>query len=430
MASISRESNGRKTIQFIGTDKKRRSLRLGKASLEYARTIKNHVESIMAATRKAVSVSAETAEWLGKVDDEFHEQLAGVGLAENRVKPEAQPERTLGLLISEYNAHRLKAKEGTRTAWGQTQRNLKDKFGEDKPIADITVADAENWEEWLEVDQQLGDQTARRRCGHAKQFFEFAVKSKWIAENPFDGLDSIGVPNRDKDFFITRAMASLVLDACPDHEWRLIFALSRYGGLRCSSEHLAFRLGDIFWERDRMRIRSPKTEHHKGHESRIVPIFPELLPYLLESAEAAQGQGSQFLVNRYRSSQANLRTQLHRIIRRAGLEPWPKTFQNLRATRQTELEERFPTHVVCVWLGNSERVARRNYLQVTEDHFTRAKAVQKAVQHVGTENHIEPREQLPANENGQLARRQVAVCGEVRSTSVVVAGFEPATPSM
>jgi integrase len=430
MASITRESNGRKTVQFIGLDKKRHSLRLGKSSLDYARTIKGHVESVLTARRKGVSISAETADWLGKVDDDFHEQLEGVGLVEKRVKPEEQPARTLGILIAAYNAHRLKAKEGTRVAWGQTQRNLKDRFGEDKPIADITVADAEHWEEWLEVDQDLGDQTARRRCGHAKQFFEFAVKSKWIAENPFEGLDSLGVPNRDKDFFITRDMASLVFDACPDHEWRLIFALSRYGGFRCPSEHLAFRREDIFWQRDRMRVRSPKTEHHKGHESRIVPIFPELLPYLLESAEAAEGQGSQFLINRYRSTETNLRTQLHRIIRRAGLEPWLKTFQNLRATRQTELEEQFPTHVVCAWLGNSERVARRNYLQVTEDHFTRAQAVQKAVHHRGTQNHMEPREQLAENENSQLAGRQVAVCGEVRSDLMVVAGFEPATPSM
>jgi integrase len=427
MASITRESNGRKTIQFVWINKKRRSLRLGKASLEYARTIKNHVESIMTAKRKGVSVSAETAVWLGKVDDDFHEQLVGVGLTEKRVKPESQPERTLGLLIAEYNAHRLKAKEGTRVAWGQTQRNLKEKFGEDKPIADITVADAENWEEWLEVGQKLGDQTARRRCGHAKQFFEFALKSKWIAENPFDGLDSLGVPNRDKDFFVTRGMASLVLDACPDQEWRLIFALSRYGGLRCPSEHLALRREDIFWERDRMRVRSPKTEHHKGHESRIVPIFPELLPYLLESAE---GQSSEFLVNRYRSTEANLRTQLHRIIRRAGLEPWPKAFQNLRATRQTELEEHFPTHVVCAWLGNSERIARRNYLQVTEDHFTRAQAVQNPVHHVGPQGHTEPHERVGSNKDSQLVWPQVAVRVSGQPENMVVAGFEPATPSM
>lgn len=42
------------------------------------------------------------------------------------------------------------------------------------------------------------------------------------------------------------------------------------------------------------------------------------------------------------------------------------------ASRQTELEEEFPSHVVCAWMGNSERVARRHYLQVTDEHFAKA----------------------------------------------------------
>ena len=130
MASITRESNGRKTIQFVGTDRKRHSLRLGKASLEYARTIKNHVESIMAAQRKAVSVSAETADpgsatWT----DDFHEQLEGVGLVEKRVKAEPASNRTIGTLIAAYNADRLKAKPGTRTPGSQSQGDLVAKFG-------------------------------------------------------------------------------------------------------------------------------------------------------------------------------------------------------------------------------------------------------------------------------------------------------------
>jgi len=56
----------------------------------------------------------------------------------------------------------------------------------------------------------------------------------------------------------------------------------------------------------------------------------------------------------------------------AGFVTWPKLFQNLRASRQTELEESFPTHVVCSWMGNSPKVAREHYLQTTEDHFKKA----------------------------------------------------------
>jgi hypothetical protein len=102
-----------------------------------------------------------------------------------------------------------------------------------------------------------------------------------------------------------------------------------------------------------------------------VPIFPELRPFIEECWEAAQ-PGQEYLITRYRDTNANLRTQLLKIIKRAGLSPWPKLFQNLRATRQTELEETFPSHVVCAWIGNSQQVAAKHYLQVTEEHFRTA----------------------------------------------------------
>ena len=95
-----------------------------------------------------------------------------------------------------------------------------------------------------------------------------------------------------------------------------------------------------------MIVRSPKTAHHVGHDSRLVPLFPELLPYLLEVFEQAE-PGTEYVITRYRQVNCNLRTQLDRIITKAGLKRWTKLFQNLRSTRETELAERWPEHVVC-----------------------------------------------------------------------------------
>ncbi len=36
----------------------------------------------------------------------------------------------------------------------------------------------------------------------------------------------------------------------------------------------------------------------------------------------------------------------------------------------------FPIQVVCEWIGNSQLVAQKHYLQVTDEHFK--KAVQKS----------------------------------------------------
>ncbi len=94
-------------------------------------------------------------------------------------------------------------------------------------------------------------------------------------------------------------------------------------------------------------------------------------------------------------------------------------FQNCRATREIELCERFPQHVVAKWLGHSESIARRHYLNVTEDHFRRAadeptgrpeKAVQNPVQSVTAQGRGEPQEE-PADEAGP------AICGALRGSA-------------
>jgi integrase len=176
--------------------------------------------------------------------------------------------------------------------------------------------------------------------------------------------------------FVTREVIEKVLAECPDAQWRLIVALSRFGGLRCPSEHLGLRWCDVKEERDRMVIRSPKTEHHEGGGEREVPLFPELVTAFAHVWKEVPA-GTRLttpVITRYRPGNANLRTQFERIIERAGVTPWPRLFHNLRSSRQTELAEKWPGHVVSAWLGNSEQVARDHYLQVLDDHFAAAAA--------------------------------------------------------
>ena len=175
-----------------------------------------------------------------------------------------------------------------------------------------------------------------------------------------------------------------------------------------------------------MLVRSPKTEHHVSGKSRLVPLFPELRPYLDESFEQAE-PGTEFVITRYRKLNSNLRTQLLRIIKRAGLKPWPKLFQNLRSTRQTELEESFPSHVVCAWLGNSEAVARKHYLQVTDDHFE--KAVQNAMQQPAVLPRTGPQPELAAHKKTPVLQGFAAGCEVVQSGRVEDRGLEPLASS-
>ncbi|HZZ77637.1 MAG TPA: site-specific integrase [Gemmataceae bacterium] len=174
-----------------------------------------------------------------------------------------------------------------------------------------------------------------------------------------------GQPNKERQFHVDRDIIFRVIDAAPSAEWRLIIALSRFGGLRCPSEHLALRWQDVDWDRNRFRVDSPKTGE------RWIPIFPELRPYFDECFALAK-EGAVNVITSYRSDNVNMRMQLERIIRRAGLKPWPKLFHNLRASRQTELAAEYPIHVVCAWIGNTAAIAAKHYLTVRETDFQRA----------------------------------------------------------
>ena len=195
--------------------------------------------------------------------------------------------------------------------------------------------------------------------------------------------------NRERDYFISTTDAAAVLDACPDAQWRLLFALSRFGGLRCPSEHLGLRWGDVHFgdgsEADpgKITVHCPKTEHHKNKGVRVVPMFPELRPdledvYAIAKDDSEDGKvaPSGWVVMRYRQKNSNLRTQLERIIKKAGIEPWPKLFQNLCAMRATELVAAgWSEFKVCEWIGHTEAIAKKHYWQVTDDDYAKAAAM-------------------------------------------------------
>ena len=125
-------------------------------------------------------------------------------------------------------------------------------------------------------------------------------------------------------------------------------------------------------------------QEEKGGEK-----LDEIRPYLEAAFEAAE-EGSVYVITRYRSANANLRTQLLRILENASLPAWPRPFHNLRASRETELANEFPIHVVCEWIGNSEEVARKHSFTVTDDHLARA-AGEKAAQNPAQSVHAESR---------------------------------------
>ena len=203
------------------------------------------------------------------------------------------------------------------------------------------------------------------------------MKLKLISQNPFAELKATIQANKTRFFYVDQATIDRVIETAGDTEWKLIFALARFGGLRCPSEILELKWTDIDWAEEEMIVRSDKTEHHTGQDQRIVPIFSDLLPILRDAWELLEEQGSEYVISRYRDSNANLRTHAHRIIKRAGFTPWPKTFQNLRSSLATDLVQYEALHVVAQWTGHTVETMRKFYLQVTKEHRQNAKRREK-----------------------------------------------------
>jgi integrase len=379
MASVWTAKDGNRTVEFIHHDGRRPKIRLGQVTKRTADQVARRVELLSAANGTGTPIDLETIEWLAKISPKLYDKLAELGLVARR---EAALHTAVVAFIDGYIAEleSTSRKPGTITNLKIVRNDLAEHYGPKRLLESVTVADAAKFRRWLSNTEENGGRglalnTVRRRCGRARQLFKEAVDRRMIRENPFGKMKDISVQQNEKRFyFISRGEAQKVLDACPDAEWRLLFALGRFGGLRCPSEHLELKWSDINWAENRMIVRSPKTEHIDGHEERVVPLFPELLSHLQALWEETPPD-TIHVVNRYRKEAGktkNLGTQLKRIIRRAGLRGWPKVWQNLRSTRQTELSEKHPMHVVCAWMGNSERVAKKHYLQVTEADFTTA----------------------------------------------------------
>jgi len=387
MASISKDKNGTKRIVFIDKDGHRHYIRLGKIDMKMAGTIKIHVEKLVAAQAKKVSIDPETARWLADLPDEFYTKLAKTGIIAERKRVGTLVEM-IPQIIKDKS---VGAKPATVEIWRQAEQGLYRHFGKDRRVDDITALEAKEYKVWLVKHGSLKDSgplkkaTVAKRMQHALSFFHAMVENEVLPRNPFKGLAKKATVDIKRNRHIDEDTILKVMEYAPDAEWRLIIALWRFAGLRAASEVLSLRWEDILWDQKKIVVRSPKTEHHADQEERIIPFFPHIEECLLDAAEQAE-DGAVYVVEKhaplylrgkkertYISRQGNLGTVFAEIIRRAGLTPWPKLLQNLRASFETDLLNgkygQFGIHVIAAWLGHSPKVMLEHYARFQQGDF-------------------------------------------------------------
>jgi site-specific recombinase XerC len=293
MASISTDQNGNRTIQFVGSDRKRRSVRLGKVTKKDAESVCTKLETILACKLSQRPFDAETAAWIGGLDPKLADRIAAVGLIpprEHRVVP------TLKGFTDGYISKRHDVKPRTIIVFRQAQRSLLEYFGETRQLPTITPGDMEDWQRWM-IGKGLAENTHRKRAAIAKLFFNAAIKHKLVQENPCRGLKCRLIVVEEKQRIISPEDVRQVLGFCHP-ELRAIVCLARFAALRCPSETIGLRWSDIDWAEERFTVRSPKTEGH-GKSYRSVPLVPEVREALTVLWEALPENADELVFPRF-----------------------------------------------------------------------------------------------------------------------------------
>ncbi len=434
MASVSTDAAGRRRVLFADPQGGRKTIYLGKIPKRAADGIAVRVEHLLTALLTGESVDADTARWLAAADARLLDKLAKAGLIAAGAKATAR----LGEFLDSFLTERVDAKPATKLVWGHVVRNLKEHFGHGRDMATINEGDADGFKLYL-VGLKLAPTTVAKRLQFARMFFRAATRRKLIAENPFADVSSKAGINLGERRFVTPEEMQRILAAC-NPTWRTIVGLARYGGLRTPSETLSLRWQDVNWETGRITVQSPKTEHHPGKESRVIPLFAELRPILEEAWELAP-EGAVYVVGgKYRQAaqgpggwaNANLRTTFGKIVRKAGLQQWPRLFHALRSSRETELARDYPIHVVTGWLGNTTGIALKHYLLTTDTDFDRASGRAKKTTQNPTQSATEmlgnaPQADMPAHEKTPVLQGFSSHCEVLQSGGMEDRGLEPLT---
>jgi integrase len=371
MASASKNKKGHRRVEFfVPGCPKRKTLRLGKVTQQVAEDIKRQIERILDSRKAGLALDEATEAWIVRLPERLRQKLLKLQVIEDTGRRQRS---TLAGFIDDYLAARTDLTLGTQNILRNARMWLEKYFGSERETDSITPIDAEFYRAWLKTNGQHAENTIRGLCRKARQFFGAALRQRIVRENPFAGMPKLTdlASPKSRQFYVTRSLADQVLLNCPNDEWRLIFALARYGGLRCPSEIVTLKWGDIDWKKGQFIVWDTKRKRHDGRETRTVPLFPEIRPFL-HARHQATDRDPVWVISRFRSPKNNLRTQMTRILERAKITPWPKLFQNLRSSRESELIKVHGLELACEWIGNTPAVAMKHYLQITDEDYEKA----------------------------------------------------------
>jgi integrase len=157
-----------------------------------------------------------------------------------------------------------------------------------------------------------------------------------LPRNPFAKLKSSALA-ANREHYVSPEQAELILHAIGTYfkddelkttQWKVLFGLARYAGLRTPSETCELTWRGVDWSNNALTVPVRKTRRYASE--RVVPIVPELLA-LLENAYWSPDSADRIVT----VSHANIRRTLPKILEAAGIPVWADLFQTLRRSCET-----------------------------------------------------------------------------------------------
>jgi len=340
MSSLTYETGSRTGFRLrVYTAAGRRSIWLGRIGEADANATRAHVEQLLESQTSDLPVPRQTQNWLDRASPDLRSKLAPImGLF-----------KTAGVAVDEFVDEKSRSVEQSSLLTIVNSLDaIIDAFGHSL----VQSVDSEALRS-IHDGLSICDSTKAKIAKHWKQFFEWCVTKRYIAENPAaDFSTTVGVADKP---FVEADLVHRVLAGCSDADLRAVVALSRWGGIRIPSELYPIVPSDI--RRERIRINDAKR-----HSIREIPIFPELRRYLPLPFELHKSQLLEL-------SPSGITSRFKRLLKMQSIPSWPSLWHSMRATRETELILRFGITTACLWIGNSPAVAAKHYAQVTPEDW-------------------------------------------------------------
>lgn len=341
-----------------------------------AKECKIIAESIEEAYTRSLSLDKKTTRRLDEYPD-FKKALAEKGLVD------ISDEKTLFDLWNEYESANVdKWAPGTYENKRQRARRIFQYFPPETLAYSLTAKDAQGYRNWLDDIVESGEMagpTANNYIKDLKGLFKWAIDNDMIPvlNNPFKRVETWPTTNPDNIAYLEHDDFKKLLDACPSQEWRVFLLLQRREGCRLGETQL-IKWNDIEWAATpcpRLLIHSPKTKRHKGKDKRTAPLFPDVAEALrrLKEEQEQNGETSPHVLATVRGGSSKLGKTFKKIIAAAGLKPWPRIFQNLRAGASTDIFNDFGEFAESEWVGHGHDVAMKHYYQITSAQLAAAK---------------------------------------------------------